>query len=223
MSTQNSDFITTCKYTTPEFRAVWPALTGKGALYKGKPKGKYEVKWTLEPGSMEAKTMREHLEIAEKEALSLYDDWEMKYHPFKPDKDKDKKLTGLDSVVFTCSMERRGEHYDIPILDDCGFRYSTNVEIWGGTLMEIRYTPQAYNTEQAKGIRFNIVAIKIVELVNSSTGGGDVKDGFEFKEPAPDRDNPIITRFPIDMGGDSNEKDMAHDEGEDEQEVQITF
>ena len=110
MFTEKKDFIETIKYTTPEFRATWPSLVLAGAMFKGSPKGKYEVKWIVDPKSEEFHTLKEHFQVARQAAEKLYTNWDMQYSPFKEDKDKDKKLTGLNSVVFTCPTMRKDEH-----------------------------------------------------------------------------------------------------------------
>lgn len=187
-------FIKRITYTTPEFKASWPSLR-EPSKFKGKPTNYYSVKYILEPDSKELKEFKANYDAAFKEAKKVLGaGWKGTYAPFQehkeiPEGGTQAVTTGKVVVVFKATAVRTGKDgiktkVNLPIVDTFGDPVVG--EVWGGSVIQVGYQPFAYDQGVVSGIRFNMVAVKVIRQVDSASSVS-VDDVFKFNnKPASD-------------------------------------
>ena len=190
-------------YQTEPFSASWPRLRKEGE-FEGKSTGNFEVSGIFEPNSKNAKQAVKALKVAKAAGMALFDpddegEWACKNSPVRDHREAQeegdkKRKTGCFQVSFKQrSKTRDGVNLPVKIYDKYGNIMPPEIDPWGGSMISVKYTPIAYDmSSSVNGIKFKLVAVKVLELV--AKGSGSAEEGgeaFEFEEQPADYIVPV--------------------------------
>lgn len=165
------------RFITCELIAVWPKLD-EVDVYKPK-KGpevrKYRTNAKAAPGH-EAK-FKAMYDMIVKYASDHLPDVDEPQLPFKPEKDKDKKETGVLLLSATS-----GEKYRPPVFDAKNRKVPEDVKIGGGSRIRLDLALNTYEDKNGGGVNLYINGVQLLDLVEKGVGKSnfDEADGYEF-------------------------------------------